>query len=301
MDLLIRGRCTACLMACIVSVAFLVLGCRSGDAADDSQLMQCAHELPPAPPNVPDPGPDMNGASVLYAYGPLRKHFGMSADLTLPRVEENRGLFYADWIILISHTTSKRQLQPFVQISLLRWARYGYRPEVAYTWAGPDGKLIYADSDIFLNELTPPHSFGIAVSGATLTMSVDGRDLCHAKTSDFFNFDRPLYYQTGSEVSNYGDQITGTVRDVRLKTDNDSRPHPYTFPCMVQYGALHWTQTTPGTFVASGMHRLNDTARRIGLTPNARCVEFPKRRRNGSSTDLPTTRGRGLTVQRKTR
>src|ERR1700722_3303517 len=157
-----------------ICVACSIIGGRPAIAASSpyANIMHCSAELPPAPPHKHDAA-DVNGASVLYAYGDFRRNFSISADLTLPKVAQNRGVFYADWIILIPRGRASQQfLLPFVQINLLRWARFNYRPEVAFTWAGRDGKLIYADSSIFLDERVP-HTFGIAVSGPRLTMSVD--------------------------------------------------------------------------------------------------------------------------------
>jgi hypothetical protein len=57
-------------------------------------------------------------------------------------------------------------------------------------------------------------------------MSVDGRTLCHARTADFFNSKRPLYFQLGNEVAQYGDHIGGTLGNVQLKRDSDERVKP---------------------------------------------------------------------------
>ncbi len=235
--------------------------------------MHCSAELPPAAPHAHDSA-DVNGASVLYAYGNFRRNFSISAALTLPKIARNRGVFYADWIILIPRGKASQQfLLPFVQINLLRWSRFNYRQEVAFTWAGRDGKLIYADSSIFLDDRLP-HTFGIAVSGPSLTMSVDHRTVCVAKTSDFFDFRLPLYFQLGDEVQRYGDRISGTLSHVMVKSDDDARPKSYVFTCMYRGRGLQWVETTPGTFAGEGTLAPINGARFTGRTPASKCIDL---------------------------
>ena len=164
--------------------------------------------LAPAPPQaIPSsaatPRPfDQDPHAVPYVYvgGNFHHDFSASALLTLPRVAANRGLFDTDWIMLIRYPRpgeSESAPTPFVQIELMRWKRYEYRPELAYTWTDDQGRLVYADSNIFVDDATP-HRFGIAVHEDALTMSLDGKDVCRAKTSSFFSPGDRFYFQVGN-------------------------------------------------------------------------------------------------------
>jgi hypothetical protein len=236
-----------------------------------AHILHCEDELPPAPPHTHNAVADINASGVIYAFGKLHHHFSLTAELTLPKVPQNHGLFYANWLMLIPLVSAKQQFSvPFVQINFMRWSRYHYRPEVAYTWAGPDGKLIYADSSTFIDGRRP-HTFGIAVDGPRISMSVDGHQVCHGRTADFFDFRRPLYYQIGDEVAYYGDRIGGTVTNIRLRSDGQTRPHPYAVTCMYHDRGVGWVQTSPGTFRGEGALDKTKPSGSTGATPNSLC------------------------------
>lgn len=172
---------------------------------------------------VNDPSPAQSGAqssassetaqSDLDLAGTFASSFGLAGTFTLPRIAENKGLFYSNWLLLKEQKGS----DAFVQLELMRWSKYAYRNEVALTWALPDGALVYRDTGLFVND--GAHELAIAVNGDDVVFAVDGTSVCSAPVSTFFPQRKSLYFQVGTEVSRPGDKPAGTVTNLRLKED----------------------------------------------------------------------------------
>jgi hypothetical protein len=208
--------------------------------------MICANALPPSDPQ--SAVAPLNAIAYLTAAGNLHNDFSLSADLTLREAAKNRGLFYTDWIILGQLGIGTL---PFVQVNLMRWKAFKYRPEVSYTWVGPNGKLIYEDSRIILDE--QPHNFAVGARGDRLWFKLDGRELCHGSMRDFFGSNPTLAYQLGGEVVRYGDSIDGTATNIRFKSDADPKPARHTFRCEWVDRGVSWNRIGSDEFKVSGI------------------------------------------------
>ena len=206
--------------------------------------MLCRDALPAAKPQS-GRAPD-NAVAYLTAAGHLQRDFSLSADLTLEKTPANRGLFYADWIILGEQAAGD---VPFVQVNLIRWKRYGYRSEIAYTWMGPDGKLIFQDSRIFLDDR--PHRFFVGARGDRISVTLDIREICRASKSRLFG-NATLGYQLGGEVMHYGDSIRGTASNIRFKSDTDAQPKIHHFRCEWVDRGIRWIKTGSDSFRLAG-------------------------------------------------
>ncbi len=231
--------------------------------------MTCAEALPAEAPVQLGTGAQAGNATpYIYVDGDLRYDFRLSADLYLPDIPSNTGLFYTDWLLLLPHAQG---LQPFVQIETMRWKRYGYRPEVAYTWTQKDGRLVYQDSQIFLDD-GKPHTFFIGVHKGTIGMGVDGRTLCTGLAANFFANTAPLFYQVGGEVEQYGDRLDGTVANLQLKSDHDLAPVPIVSRCGYQDRGTAWTYIANGSYQLGGRLVQNAPSAFYGFVPDEPCV-----------------------------
>ena len=184
--------------------------------------------------------------AYLMVEGQLHRDFEAEATFTLPRVPQNLW-FYTNWVLLIPFGG-----KAFVQVNLLRWARYDFRNEIALTWALPDGRLTYRDTGLFVDD--GPHQLAIAVKHSNVVFIVDGKPICTAPEKAFFtNPKQRLYYQIGTEASHPGDVVAGTVSRVMLKNDGDAKPYPYQVTCVYRGLGTSWEPEGRGRFRAEGV------------------------------------------------
>jgi len=231
----------------LLILALLPLSNGPVSAAYSAQpTMMCSHGRAPGKPQ--SGAAPLNAISYLTAAGDLQRNFSLSANLVLPKMPSNRGLFYTDWIILGQQGD---EVLPFVQVNLLRWKRYDYRPEISYTWMGPNKKLVYQDSTVFLND--KPHNFEIGAQADRMFVRVDNIEVCHGSMYRFFGNNPKLSYQLGGELVHYGDRIEGAATNIRFKSDKDPYPKIHNFRCEWIDRGLHWKKTGIASFRLEGV------------------------------------------------
>jgi hypothetical protein len=216
---------------------------------------------------------DMHAHATVYVGGNMHRDFSVSALLTLPRVSANVGLFDTDWLLLTRRGLPGEDpdiYRPFVQIELMRWKKFDYNAEIAFTWTDDERNLVYVDSTLPIDD-TIPHRFAIAAHDDALTMSVDGRVVCRAQTSHFFGPQDRLDVQVGDELVHSGDRLAGTIADLRRKTDDDAAEKPYAGACRYESNGVRWVPDGIGSFHAEGVASLGEAGHFVGFDRNALC------------------------------
>lgn len=111
----------------------------------------------------------------------------------------------------------------------------------------------------------------------------DANLVCSGRRSAFFAPATDLYFQIGNEVVDYGDQVAGTVENIRLKTDDDPEPKPYTPTCLYRNHGVSWEAEEGGLYRAAGTFRADLPAVFTGLTPDSPCRIWHKPASSGAS------------------
>ncbi len=189
------------------------------------------------------------GSSYLYVGGRFARDFGVRVRMAMPRIRNDRGLWYSN-SIGIDDTRSSA----FLSIGLMRWHHYGYRNEIALTWQEAAGPRTYRYFDTNLFVSNAPHDLGIAGHSGELELTVDGRSLCTAPERLFFPRTKNwLYYQIETEVSGYGDHPAGIADRIARKSDGETTYSAYRVHCLESGQGVTWVPLGRGRFSAAGV------------------------------------------------
>lgn len=165
-----------------------------------------------------------NGAAAICYKADLQQPFFFSADLSLPRMPNNKG-WYAIWLML-AELKGTAQLPSMLQIGLIRWdqSHGNLQPFIATEHSG--ASLKYQPIRI---DLSGTHRFAISCNAELVTLTMDKRALMTAKRLEFFKDSNvPIYLKLAAEVYADGDEISGIARNVSLETDHEmTTPMPW--------------------------------------------------------------------------
>jgi len=161
-----------------------------------------------------------NGQAALAFRIPWRQDFSLDAKLRLPAVATNKN-WYSIWV-MIAELKGTAERPAMVQAGLVRWGKYQgkyqYRlePFVVLEHSGETPQMNFPPP--LAAGSAEEHEFAISRSGDQVRASMDGKPIFEGAWHAFFRDNMILYGKIGSEVFAPGDAISGTVRQVELKT-----------------------------------------------------------------------------------
>jgi len=157
-----------------------------------------------------------NGQAALAFKVDRRNDFIFSARLALPRVLANRGQ-YGIWI-MVAELKGTFEQPAMVQSGLFRWQpnNFALQPFVAVEHSG--GRINTQLLTPVPEGSSEGHDVQISRRADAIYVKFDGNQIFHGSWSAFFKDANHLYLKIAAEVSDDGDMVTGTVRNIELVT-----------------------------------------------------------------------------------
>ncbi len=152
-----------------------------------------------------------NGAAALTYPIDLGEDFVFSANLTLPKVRNNRG-WYCVWL-MVSDLKNTTQHPSMLQVGLMRWDQSNFQAQPFITTEESAHEFKFR---AIPRNLSTHHRFSIAADHSTLTLAMDGNALMSAPRVEFFKDDSRIYLKIAAEVFAVGDTASGLVNNVTL-------------------------------------------------------------------------------------
>jgi hypothetical protein len=155
-------------------------------------------------------------AALLFRVN-KQSDFSFSANLTLPRIKNNKGQ-YSIWI-LVGDLKGSLALPALIQTGLLWWKpnKYVLQPFVGIEPSGGSMQTLLSPP---LEDSMKEHQFRLTRSRNELTAYMDSKQLFSVPWHNYFRDgdDEHIYLRIASEVLSGGDTVSGTVREIAITT-----------------------------------------------------------------------------------